>query len=267
MTGIKAVITVLFLMIFPLTGFAAPYAAIVIDAKTGAVLHAENEDARLHPAGLTKLATLYEVFAAVENGQIKLDDMVRVSRNAAETAPVNLRLRAGQRLKVRDLIRATAVMGANDTATVLAEAISGSEAPFAKRINRTAKELGMTRSTFKNPHGLTERGHLSTARDIATIMQELDNDFADFMQIFTRANTKLSTGRNVQHSGHRLIKDYKEATAVKTGHTRAAGFNGAMIAEKRSDRIIVVVFGGKSTKTRNEQMVKLAKLGFRKLQK
>ena len=111
MTGIKAVITVLFLMIFPLTGFAAPYAAIVIDAKTGAVLHAENEDARLHPAGLTKLATLYEVFASVENGQIKLDDMVRVSRNAAETAPVNLRLRAGQRLKVRDLIRATAVGG------------------------------------------------------------------------------------------------------------------------------------------------------------
>ena len=157
-------------------------------------------------------------------------------------------------------------MGANDTATVLAEAISGSEAPFARRMNRTAKKLGMTRSTFKNPHGLTEKGHLTTARDIATIMQALDNDFADFMHIFTRAFTKLSTTRTIQHSGHRLIKDYKEATAVKTGHTRAAGFNGAMIAEKRSDRIIVVVFGGKSTKTRNAQMIKLAELGFGKLQ-
>ena len=157
-------------------------------------------------------------------------------------------------------------MGANDTATVLAEAISGSEAPFAKRINRTAKELGMTRSTFKNPHGLTERGHLSTARDIATIMQALDNDFADFMHIFSRVNTKLSTRRNIQHSGRRLIKDYKEATAVKTGYNRAAGFNGAMIAEKRSDKIIIVVFGGKSTKTRNAQMIKLAELGFMKLQ-
>jgi D-alanyl-D-alanine carboxypeptidase len=265
MTGIKAVITVLFLMIFPSTGFAAPYAAIVIDAKTGAVLHAKNEDARLHPAGLTKLATLYEVFSAVENGEIKLDDMVRVSRNAAETSPVNLELREGQRLKVRDLIRATAVMGANDTSTVLAEAISGSEAPFAKRMNKTAQKLEMTRSTFKNPHGLTERGHLSTARDIATLMQALDNDFADFMHIFTRVNTKLSTTRTIQHSGHRLIKDYKEATAVKTGHTRAAGFNGAMMAEKRSDRIIVVVFGGKSTKTRNTQMIKLAELGFKQL--
>ena len=157
-------------------------------------------------------------------------------------------------------------MGANDTATVLAEAISGSEAPFAKRMNRTAKELGMTRSTFQNPHGLTVRSHLSTARDIATIMQALDHDFADFMHIFSRVNTKLSTLRNIQHSGRRLIKDYKEATAVKTGHTRAAGFNGAMIAEKRNDRIIVVVFGGKSTKTRNTQMIKLADLGFMKLQ-
>ena len=267
MANLRLLIGTLLLVLFPLLGFAAPYAAIVIDAKTGTVLHAENEDTRLHPAGLTKLATLYEVFSAVENGEIKLDDMVRVSRNAAETAPVTLELREGQRLKVRDLIRATAVMGANDTATVLAEAISGSEAPFAKRMNRTAKELGMTRSTFKNPHGLTEKGHLTTARDVATIMQALDTDFADFMHIFTRVNTKLSTRRNIQHSGHRLIKDYKEATAVKTGYTRAAGFNGAMIAEKRSDRIIVVVFGGKSTKTRNTQMIKLAELGFRKLQK
>ena len=88
---------------------------------------------------------------------------------------------------------------------------------------------------------------------------------SDLMHIFTRVNTKLSTTRTIQHSGHRLIKDYKEATAVKTGHTRAAGFNGAMITEKRSDRIIVVVFGGKSTKTRNAQMIKLAVLGFREL--
>ena len=87
------------------------------------------------------------------------------------------------------------------------------------------------------------------------------------LHIFTRAFTKLSTTRTIQHSGNRLIKDYTEATAVKTGHTRAAGFNGAMITAKRSDRIIVLVFGGKSTETRNAQMVKLAELGFKQLQK
>ena len=94
----------------------------------------------------------------------------------------------------------------------------------------------------------------------------MNEEVNDFTHIFTRVNTKLSTRRNIQHSGHRLIKDYKEATAVKTGYTRAAGFSGAMIAEKRSDRIIVVVFGGKSTKTRNAQMIKLAELGFRELE-
>ena len=97
-------------------------------------------------------------------------------------------------------------------------------------------------------------------------MRVLDSDFADYMHIFTRVNTRLSTGRNIKHSGRRLIKDYKEATAVKTGYNRSAGFNGAMIAEKRSDKIIIVVFGGKSTKTRNAKMIKLAELGFMKLQ-
>jgi D-alanyl-D-alanine carboxypeptidase len=98
-------------------------------------------------------------------------------------------------------------------------------------------------------------------------MRVLDSDFADYMHIFTRVNTRLSTGRNIKHSGRRLIKDYKEATAVKTGYNRAAGFNGAMIVEKNNDSIIVVVFGGKSTKTRNAQMIKLAVVGFNELRK
>ena len=93
----------------------------------------------------------------------------------------------------------------------------------------------------------------------------MNEEVNDFTHIFARVKAKLSTRRNIQQSGHRLIKDNKEATAVKTGYTRAAGFNGAVIAEKRSDRIIVVVFGGKSTKTRNAQMIKLAELGFREL--
>ena len=94
----------------------------------------------------------------------------------------------------------------------------------------------------------------------------MNEEVNDFTHIFTRAFTKLSTTRTIQHSGNRLIKDYTEAKAVKTGHTRAAGFNGAMIKKKRSKRIIVVVFGGKSKKTRNSQMIKLAELGFGKLQ-
>ena len=122
--------------------WSAPYAAMVMDARSGKVLHAENADTRLHPASLTKMMTLYVVFEAVENGEISLDTKVRISKKAAAEPPSKLGLRSGQRIKLRYLIRAAAVKSANDAATALGEAIEGSEAAFARRMNRTAKELG-----------------------------------------------------------------------------------------------------------------------------
>ena len=130
--------------------FAAPYAAIVIDADTGKVLHSESANTRLHPAGLTKLATLYAAFEAVETREVDLDAKVRVSLKAASEELAALGMREGQRVSIRDLIRATAIKGANDTSTTLAEAISGSEQAFTKRLDETAKKLGLSRSTFKN---------------------------------------------------------------------------------------------------------------------
>ncbi len=121
-----------------------------MDARNGQVLHSENADTRLHPASLTKMMTLYIAFQAVENGEISLDTLVRISKNAAAEPPSKLGLRAGQKIKLRYLIRAAAIKSANDAATALGEAIEGSEAAFARRMNRTAKELGMTRTTFKN---------------------------------------------------------------------------------------------------------------------
>ena len=156
--------------------WAAPYAAMVMDARSGKVLHAENADTRLHPASLTKMMTLYVVFEAVENGEISLDTKVRISKKAASEPPSKLGLRSGQRIKLRYLIRAAAVKSANDAATALGEAIEGSEAAFARRMNRTAKALGMTRTTFKNAHGLTEKGHLSTARDMTILGRHLFYD-------------------------------------------------------------------------------------------
>ena len=148
---------------------SAPYAAIVIDSETGVVLHEENADTRLHPAGLTKLITLYAAFDAIETGLIGLDDPTTISLKAAHEPPVKLGLREGLNIKVRYLLRAIGVQGANDASTALAEAIDGSEAAFARRLNGYSTELGMTRSTWKNAHGLTEKGHLSTVRDIATV--------------------------------------------------------------------------------------------------
>ncbi|MGR3585529.1 MAG: D-alanyl-D-alanine carboxypeptidase family protein, partial [Pseudooceanicola nanhaiensis] len=123
---------------------------MVMDARTGEVLHSENADARLHPASLTKMMTLYIAFTAVRNGEISLDDDIRISRHAASEPPSKLGLQSGQKIKFRYLIRAAAVKSANDAATAIGEAIAGSEAAFARRMTDTARALGMTRTTFKN---------------------------------------------------------------------------------------------------------------------
>ena len=143
---------------------SAPDAHIVLDAKTGEVLNEENADTRLHPAGLTKLMSLYAAFEAIETGLIGLEDRAKISLKAQSEPPVALGLREGQRVSTSVLLKAVGVQGANDASTALAEAIDGSEAAFARRMNSHSKELGLTRSTWKNAHGLTEKGHVMGAR-------------------------------------------------------------------------------------------------------
>ena len=168
---------------------AAPYAAFVMDARTGEVLHSRNADTRLHPASLTKMMTLYMAFKAVESGHLTLDQKVKISRNAASEPPSKLGLRSGMRVKVRHLIRAAAVKSANDAATALGEAIAGSEVKFTALMTAQAKALGMKRTTFRNAHGLTARGHLSTARDMSVLGRHLMYDFPDYYNLFSRRNT------------------------------------------------------------------------------
>lgn len=241
--------------------FAAPYAAMVIDARTGKVLHSRNADARLHPASLTKMMTLYIAFEAVENGEISLDTMVKISKKAAAEPPSKLGLRAGQQIKLRYLIRAAAVKSANDAATAIGEAIEGSEEAFARRMNRTAKALGMSRTTFKNAHGLTEAGHLSTARDMTTLGRHLFYDYPDYYNLFGRTSTDAGI-KTVNSSNRRFLNSYKGADGIKTGYTSAAGFNLVASAERGSERIIATVFGGRSSTTRNERVAELLDMGF-----
>lgn len=251
------------LVVLPLSAVAAPYAAYVIDARTGKVLHSRNADTRLHPASLTKMMTVYIAFQAVERGEISLDTKVTISKKAAAEPPSKLGLRPGQRIALRYLIRAAAVKSANDAATAIGEAISGSEAKFARRMNRTAKQLGMTRTTFKNMHGLTEAGHLSTARDMTTMGRHLLYDFPEYYNLFSRKTADAGV-RKVNHTNRRFLNSYKGADGIKTGYTRAAGFNLTASAERGSERVIVTVFGGKSTTSRNAKVAELMDLGFRR---
>ena len=251
------------LVVVPLSVSAAPYAAHVIDARTGEVLHSTNADTRLHPASLTKMMTLYIAFEAVKNGEITLDTMVRVSKHAASEPPSKLGLQAGQSIAFRHLIRAAAVKSANDAATAIGEAISGSEAAFARRMTRTAKALGMTRSTFKNAHGLTEEGHLSTASDMTTLGRHLLYDYPQYYNLFSRRTTEAA-GKSINNTNRRLLDAYKGADGIKTGYTRAAGFNLVASAERGNERIIATVFGGNSSVSRNAKVAELLDLGFRR---
>ena len=150
--------------------------------------------------------------------------MVKISKHAASEPPSKLGLKPGQRIKLRYLIRAAAVRSANDAATAIGEAISGSEAAFARRMNRTAKALGMTKTTFKNAHGLTEAGHLSTARDMTTMGRRLFFDYPDYYNLFSRRTTHAGTAE-VYNTNRKFLAAYKGADGIKTGYTKAAGFN------------------------------------------
>ncbi len=240
---------------------AAPYAAIVMDARTGEVLHARNADTRLHPASLTKMMTLYIAFEAIENGEISLDTKVRISSKAASEPPSKLGLRAGQEIALRHLIRAAAIKSANDAATAIGEAIEGSEAAFARRMNRTAQSLGMTRTTFRNMHGLTQEGHLSTARDMTILGRHLFYDYPAYYNLFSRITTDAGIAQ-VANTNRRFLSAYRGADGIKTGYTRAAGFNLTASAERGGVRIIASVFGGASTPARNARMAELLDMGF-----
>ena len=226
---------------------AAPYAAIVVDARNGAVLHEQNPDMHLHPAGLTKLITLYAAFNAIRLNELSLDDMVTVSANSAAEPAVKLGLRAGLEIKVRYLIRAVGVMGANDAATALAEKITGSEAAFVDKLNHISKRLGLTRSSWSNAHGLTELGHLSTARDISTLMLSHKREFPDFFNLFSRLSTDAGM-KTSSSSSKRILTSIEGVEASRYGYTRAAGFCATVYVTRGSRSIVVVVHGANSTK-------------------
>ncbi|WP_226622175.1 D-alanyl-D-alanine carboxypeptidase family protein [Alloyangia pacifica] len=250
-------------LVAPLGAWAAPYAALVMDARSGEILFSENAETRLHPASLTKMMTLYIAFEAVEHGEISMDTVVTISKNAAAEPPSKLGLRSGQKIKLRYLVRAAAVKSANDAATAIGEAIEGSEAAFARRMNRTAKALGMTRTTFKNANGLTSEGHLSTAHDMAIMGRHILYDYPGYYNLFSRRTTDAGM-REVANTNRRFLAAYKGADGIKTGYTRAAGFNLVASAERGRERIISVVFGGTSTAARNAKSAELLNLGFKR---
>lgn len=237
------------------SGLAAE-AELVMDAESGEILFEKNAKTARAPAGLAKLMTLYLAFEAVTEGHLSMDDQVHISANAATEPPVVLGLTEVDTLKLRYLVRATAVGGANDAATALAEAVAGSEPEFVDMMNTKAEALGMTGSHFTNAHGLTEEGITTTALDIAVLFRALNEDFPQYMNILARRSNNAGVG-SVSHSGTRFLEISRNIYAAKTGYTREAKFTAVVMVDNDIRQLIVVGLGGDSTGSLQQDVGKL----------
>ncbi|HYC03181.1 MAG TPA: D-alanyl-D-alanine carboxypeptidase family protein [Azospirillaceae bacterium] len=242
------------------TSAAAKYASIVIDAETGAVLHASGADTRNYPASLTKMMTLYLTFDALNSGKLQLNQRLPVSARAAGQAPSKLGLRAGDSIEVEDAILALVTKSANDASVVLAEAIGGTEAKFAQMMTDKARKIGMTRTTFRNANGLPNAQQLTTARDMARLGQALIYDHKKYYRYFSTTNFQF---RGANHHNHnRLMSRYEGMDGLKTGFINASGFNLVASATRDGRRLIGVVMGGETSGWRDRHMAELLDRGF-----
>ncbi|MEM9250116.1 MAG: D-alanyl-D-alanine carboxypeptidase family protein [Pseudomonadota bacterium] len=239
----------------------APDAAVVMDARTGEVLLAENADTPLHPASLTKMMTLYVVFAALNAGEVSWNAPVRISERAATLSGARFGLRAGQSVPLGALVRATAIGSANDAAVALSEAVAGSETAFVARMNATAQVMGLRGTSFRNAHGLTATQHLSTARDMSVLGWRLLWDFPDHAGLYARLSADI-VGRRVAHTNRRFLNAYAGANGIKTGYTRAAGFTLTASAVRGRKHLIVTVLGAASSSERAARAARLMDWGF-----
>ena len=234
---------------------AAPYAAIVVDGNSGAVLHSSNPDAQRHPASLTKIMTLYLLFEQLEAGKLKLDSQLKVSEHAASQSPTKLGLRAGSTIAVEDAIKGIITRSANDAAVVVAEAIAGDEDDFAKLMTRKAVTLGMSRTVYKNASGLPDDNQVTTARDQSTLGRAIQERFPRYYKYFS---TRSFTFRGQGIANHnRLLGRIDGVDGIKTGYIRASGFNLVTSVNRGNRYVVAVVMGGSSAGSRDARMREL----------
>lgn len=236
------------------------YASIVIDADTGQVLSERYADKILHPASLSKLMTLHLVFDALKSGKWTKRTKLYVSARAEAQSPSKIGVKRGTRISVDQAIRALVVKSANDVAVVVAENYAGSEYKFAQLMTKKARELGMSRTTFRNASGLPDKRQVSTARDMTYLAMSLQNQHAEYYPYFK--NTVFHYKGKKFTSHNRLMKTYRGMDGMKTGYIRASGFNLVSSAKRNGRAIIGVVFGGKTSKSRNKHMASLLDRGF-----
>jgi D-alanyl-D-alanine carboxypeptidase len=230
----------------------ARYAALVLDVNSGAALHQSNPDSLRHPASLTKIMTLYMLFERLESGKLKLDSEMEVSAHAASRPPTKIGVKPGQTLMVEDAIKALVTRSANDAASVIAEAIAGDEAEFGRMMTRKARALGMSRTVYKNASGLPDSEQVTTARDQALLGVAIQERFPKYYKYFSTTVFQYRGQRIGNHN--RLLGKVAGVDGIKTGYTRASGFNLVTSMRRGNRHIVAVVLGGASAGARDARM-------------
>jgi D-alanyl-D-alanine carboxypeptidase len=232
--------------------YSPAFASIIVDANSGATLEANSADSLRHPASLTKVMTLYLLFEQLQSGKMTLDTEMPVSEHAAEQAPTKLGLRPGQSLRVEDAIKGIVTRSANDAAVVIAEAIGGSEDDFCKMMTRKARALGMTRTTYVDASGLPNDDQITTARDQATLGRAIQDRFPRYYRYFSTMAFNYH-GEVIRNHNH-LLGSVDGVDGIKTGYTRASGFNLLTNLRRGNRHLVGVVMGGHSYSSRDAIM-------------
>ena len=237
---------------------------LLMEQSTGEIIFEKDKDKQVAVASMTKMVAQTIILENIESGKIKWDDIVSVSKNAADMGGSQIYLTAGEKMSVKDLFKGISMASANDATVAMAEYIAGDEASFVKLMNKKVKELGLKNTTFKNCTGLDEEGHLSTAFDMAIIARNLLNhekilDFSSVYEDYLRQDTG---NKFWLVNTNKLVRFYDGADGLKTGHTDAAKYCLAATAKKDGMRLIAIVLGEENSKIRNSETMALLDYGF-----
>ena len=237
-------------------------AALLMEKETGQVLYAQNEHEALEPASVTKVMTLLLTMEAIEKGSLHYDDVVTVSAYAASMGGSHVYLSEGEQITVDDLLKAVCVASGNDAAVALAECVAGVTELFVEQMNTRAKELGMTDTHFVNCTGLTAKGHVTSAYDIALMSRELLTRHPDIRRFTTIWTDTIRGGAFGLANTNKLIRFYDGATGLKTGYTTSAGYCISATAEREGMELIAVIMKGETADKRNTDAKALLNYGF-----
>lgn len=238
--------------------------AILVDNLSGKVLYEKNADEKLAPASMTKLASMLMVMEAIDNGNLKFEDKVTISEEAANMGGSQVFLQAGEVYTVYDLLKSVAIASGNDAVVALAEKIGGSKSEFIDMLNKRLKEIGATNTNFVNAHGLDAEGHYSTARDMSIIARELlkHPKILEFTSIYEEYLEKNDGSRIWLVNTNKLVRFYDGVDGLKTGFTKTAGYCLTATASKNNFRLISVVMGEDTSENRSSDTVKMLNYGF-----